>query len=57
MYLKIFEDLLENETKSTRKIITQKLNSPNGNILDDLLKQYTIGLLTLMVRSSAYNQL
>lgn len=48
---------LENETNSTRKIITQKLNSPNGNILDDLLKQYTIGLLTLMVRSSAYNQL
>ena len=47
---------VENEIKHTRKLISQKLQAP-GKILDDLLKQYSVGLLTLIIRSSAYNKL
>ena len=47
---------LENERNGSRKIISQKINSTKY-ILDDLLQNYTIGLLTLVIRSSAYHQL
>ena len=38
------------------EITSQKISS-SGRILDDLLKHYTIGMLTLMIRRSAYDQL
>ena len=47
---------LENERNGSRKIISQKIHSTKY-ILDDLLQNYTIGLLTLVIRSSAYHQL
>ena len=47
---------LENEKKGTREIVSQKVQSSN-NILDDLLQNYKIGLLTLVIRSLAYEQL
>ena len=47
---------LENERNGTRKIVSQRIQS-SKNILDDLLQSYTIGLLTLVIRSSAYHQL
>ena len=47
---------MENEIKGTKKIISQNIFS-SGRILDDLLKRYTIGMLTLMIRRSAYDQL
>ena len=46
---------MENELKKTKKIIKQSFYS--GEMLDNLLKNYSIGLLTLMVRRSAYDQL
>ena len=47
---------VENETKGRKKITSQNISS-SGRILDDLLKRYTIGMLTLMIRRSAYDQL
>ena len=47
---------MENETKRTKTIVSQKLQS-SGMILDDLLKHYTVGILTLIIRRSAYDQL
>ena len=45
-----------NEIKNTKKIVSQKKQLPGG-LLDDLLKHYAVGILTLMIRHSAYNQL
>ena len=47
---------VENEIKGTRIISSQNIYSP-GRILDDVLKHYTIGMLTLMIRRSAYEEL
>jgi len=47
---------VENEIKGTRTISSQNICSP-GRILDDVLKRYTIGILTLMIRRSAYEEL
>jgi len=47
---------IENEKDGTRKISRQPVYS-SVNILDDLLKRYTVGMLTLMIRRSAYDQL
>jgi len=45
----------ENEGTGAKKIVKQ--GSSSDSILDDLLKQYTIGMLTLVVRRLAYDQL
>ncbi len=47
---------IENESNGKRSLCQQKLRS-SEYILDDLLKSYTIGLLTLMIRKETYNQL
>ena len=47
---------MENEIKGSKKITSQNIYS-SGRILDDLLKRYTVGMLTLMIRRSAYDQL
>ena len=47
---------VENEKDGTRKMSPQPVYS-SVNILDDLLKRYTIGMLTLMIRRSAYDEL
>ena len=47
---------MENEIKGSKKIASQNIYS-SGRILDDLLKRYALGMLTLMIRRSAYDQL
>jgi glycosyltransferase involved in cell wall biosynthesis len=47
---------IENELMKTKKIVKQSISS-SGEMLNILLKNYNIGLLTLMVRRSSYDQL
>jgi glycosyltransferase involved in cell wall biosynthesis len=47
---------VENELKHTRKIVSQKLHI-GTSLVDDLLKQYSIGMLTLIIRRSSYKNL
>jgi len=47
---------IENELNKTKKISRQSLPS-SGKMLDTLLKNYRVGLLTLMIRRSAYDKL
>ena len=42
-----------NERKGTHKIIYKK-KLPSGRILNDLLKQYVVGLLTIVIRRKAF---
>ena len=44
-----------NEKLNTRKIFLKKKINPRGYILDDLLKDYCTGLVTLVVRKSFLN--
>ena len=47
---------IENELKNTQKIqYKQKL--PSGNILEELLKNYVVGLLTIVIRRKAYESM
>lgn len=44
----------DNEMKNTRKILFSK-NLPSGYVLNDLLVNYTVGILTVMVRRDVLN--
>ena len=46
----------ENERKGTRKI-NYKNKLPSGRILDDLLKNYVVGLLTIVIRTQVFENL
>ena len=46
----------ENGRKETRKIIYKK-QLPSGRILNDLLKHYVVGLLTIVIRRQAFENL
>ena len=64
--IKLFEDSdvglvygnywFENERKDTR-IILYKKRLPSGRILNDLLKHYVVGLLTIVIRRQAFENL
>ena len=45
-----------NERKGTRKILYNK-QLPSGRILNELLQLYVVGLLTIVIRSSAFTSL
>ncbi len=47
---------VKNELKN-RKWLAQQRQSPQGWVLQDLLKEYYVGLLTLMVRKTAFDGL
>ncbi len=47
---------IENQKKNLKKKYSKNV-LPSGRILDNLLKYYDVGLLTLMIRRSAYDQL
>ena len=44
---------LENEIMKTSQVLYKK-QLPNGKILDALLKHYTVGLLTIVIRKTAF---
>ena len=46
----------ENERKGTRKVAHRK-QLPSGRILNELLKQYVVGLLTIVIRRQALESL
>ena len=46
----------ENERKGTRKVGHRK-QLPSGRILNELLKQYVVGLLTIVIRRQAFESL
>lgn len=46
----------ENERKGTRKVVHRK-QLPSGRILNELLKQYVVGLLTIVIRRQAFESL
>jgi glycosyltransferase involved in cell wall biosynthesis len=46
----------ENEQKKFRRILYKKI-LPTGRILDDLLKDYVVGLLTIVIRRNAFESL
>jgi glycosyltransferase involved in cell wall biosynthesis len=45
---------IENERKRTRKVMHNK-NLPTGHILNELLKNYVVGLLTIVIRRKAFD--
>ena len=46
----------ENEQNRSRKILYKKL-LPSGRILSDLLKNYVVGLLTIVIRRNSFESL